>query len=461
MMADYGMILMLIVLCIFFSCISIAEQHPAGAEAGEKLAERIIETEGSDVAVIIAVSGKEGKHAEMADALDRTLRDRGATVLAVVRGAPPLAGKAIREARAKGQGVDVIAADKVAGDWMVFDGIAKRLPGAVKMIPESYFWPTFLTAGNLVKVTDQIVIIAILAIGMTAVIITGGIDLSVGSLIALSAVITAMMIRDFAGGLDAGGGAMVLCCLAGIIACALVGLFAGTMVTVFDIPSFIATLAMMLVARGVAMYMTGGQSITHELPDSFTWLGRGSMVSVFSGAWEFNIPNSVLLAILLYVVAHVFMTRTKWGRYVYAVGGNAEAARLSGVPVRRVRLSVYTVCGALAGLGGVVAASKLRSGVPIIGKEDELFTIAAVVVGGASLAGGEGKIFGTLIGALIIAVIRNGMNLVNLHEQEQKIILGFLILAAVLLDTMKRKGWTKKGWSAMLGAFRRSSRSSD
>jgi len=153
------------------------------------------------------------------------------------------------------------------------------------------------------------------------------------------------------------------------------------------------------------------------------------------------LPNAVLLMALLYAAAHFMMARTVLGRYVYAVGGNAEAARLSGVPVKKVLLFAYTLCGALAGLGGIIMASQLKSGAPTYGQMYELYVIAAVVVGGTSLSGGEGKVLGTLIGAFIIAVIQNGMNLTGVESYTQKVVLGLVILGAVLLDILKRRGW--------------------
>jgi ribose transport system permease protein len=169
------------------------------------------------------------------------------------------------------------------------------------------------------------------------------------------------------------------------------------------------------------------------------WLGRGA---------DLALPNAVVLTILLYAAAWVVMSRTRLGRYIYAVGGNAQAARLSGVRVERILLVVYTVCGALAGLGGIVTASLLKSGDPKFGYLAELYVIAAVVVGGTSLSGGEGKILGTLIGALFIAVIENGMNLTNIDPFTQMIVLGVVILAAVLLDTLKKRPW----WRSKLAA---------
>jgi len=262
------------------------------------------------------------------------------------------------------------------------------------------------------------------------VIITGGIDLSVGSLIALGAVFSAMLIRDLAGGEQATPMSLVLCSFAGFGLCALLGLFSGVTIAVFSIPPFIVTLAMMMVASGMAYILAEGQSI-YQLPDSFTWLGRG--ISFL------HIPNAVLLMIILYVAAHIAMSRMKIGRYIYAVGGNIEAARLSGVGVKRILVLAYTVSGALAGLGGIITASQLKSGSPTYGAMYELYTIAAVVVGGASFSGGQGKIFGTFIGAFIIAVIQNGMNLLGVQSYTQKVVFGLVILGAVMLDILKKK----------------------
>jgi ribose transport system permease protein len=276
-------------------------------------------------------------------------------------------------------------------------------------------------------------VIAIIAVGMTMVIITAGIDLSVGSLIALSAVVAAWMIWSM-GGEDASVGAMLLASASAILMCGLVGFASGITITKFNVPPFIATLAVMLVASGFAYIISRGESI-YEIPDSFVWLGRGADL--------FSIPNAVVLMVIIYILAHILMTRTTLGRYIYAVGGNPEAARLSGIRVNLVLLFVYTVCGMMAGLGGIVQASQLKSGAPTYGLLYELYVIAAVVVGGTSLQGGEGRIMGTLIGAFIIAVIQNGMNLTGVESYTQKVVLGFVILLAVLLDMLKKRSLGK------------------
>jgi ribose transport system permease protein len=299
------------------------------------------------------------------------------------------------------------------------------------MQPRSYKWPNFLKRDNLLNIANQIAVIAIVAIGMTMVIITGGIDLSVGSLIALSAVVAGLGIRDWFGGTGAGAGGMIVASVVAVLVCGGAGALSGGFVTLFGIPPFIVTLAMMLVASGAAFLLSHGQSV-YQVPDSFVWLGRGADL--------FNLPNAVVLMAVLYLGAHIVMTRTVLGRFLYAVGGNRVAARLSGVPVRRVLLTAYIASGLLAGLGGVIMASQLKSGAPTYGGMYELYVIAAVVVGGASLNGGSGRMFGTLIGALTIAVIQNGMNLTNVESYTQKVVLGLVILGAVLLDLLRRRG---------------------
>ena len=194
-------------------------------------------------------------------------------------------------------------------------------------------------------------------------------------------------------------------------------------------PSLGVPVAMGLVAGGAASMLARGESV-YQLPDSFVWLGRGA---------DLGIPNAVALTLLLYALAHFAMTRMTFGRHVLAVGGNREAARLSGVPVAATTLAAYVLSGALAALGGVVMASQLKSGSPNFGQMYELYVIAAVVVGGTSLSGGEGSMLGTLVGALVIAVIQNGMNLLGIESYTQRVVLGAVILGAVLLDRLRRR----------------------
>lgn len=431
-LSDYGMVVVLLLLCAFFSVVTYSEQSPTGEAAAEQVLSAVNETFGKTPRVLIAASDQPGD-VVFAAALERGLVASGAHVLAIVKGQPKEAREALIRINADGGRLDAIAGTQVTGAWLVFADLKSDFPalGEPRVItPRSYRWPNFLKSENLLNIANQIAVIAIVAIGMTMVIITGGIDLSVGSLLALSAVLTAGFIRDFAGGVEASTGGMLLASLTAIALCGIIGAFSGAMITQFAIPPFIVTLAMMLVGSGLAYILARGQSI-YQIPDSFVWLGRGADL--------LSLPNAVVLMVVLYVLAHVLMSRMKLGRYLYAVGGNGEAARLSGVPVKRVLMFAYIASALLAGLGGVIMASQLKSGSATYGNMYELFVIAAVVVGGTSLSGGEGKMFGTLTGAFTIAVIQNGMNLTNVESYTQKVVLGLVILGAVLLDRIRHR----------------------
>lgn len=381
--------------------------------------------------MLIAASDQPSDPA-FAASLARDLTASGAQVVGSIQGEPKDAREMLAKLQAAGDRLDAIACTQVASEWLVFSDIKSDLPslGEPRLItPRRYRWPNFLKAENLLNIANQIAVIAIVAIGMTFVIITGGIDLSVGSLLALSAVITAVLIRDYAGGVNASPGGMVLTCVVAIVICGIIGAFSGLMITGFAIPPFIVTLAVMLVSSGLAYIVAKGQSI-YQIPESFVWLGREADLM--------GLPNAVVLMLILYCLAHVMMSRMTLGRYLYAVGGNSEAARLSGVPVKRVLLFAYVASAMLAGLGGVIMASQLKSGSPTYGNMYELYVIAAVVVGGTSLSGGEGKMLGTLAGVFTIAVIQNGMNLTNVESYTQKVVLGIVILGAVVLDTIRR-----------------------
>ena len=430
LLTDHGMILVLLLLCAFFSVVTYSEQSPIGEAAARQVAADIRQQFGQNPRVLIVASDQPGDTA-FASGIARDFAGSGGQILATVKGEPKDAREALQKLSATGGRLDAIACTQVTGAWLVFSDLKTDFPalGQPRVImPRSYRWPNFLKSENLLNIANQIAVIAIVAIGMTMVIITGGIDLSVGSLLALSAVLTAGFIRDFAGGVNASFGGMLLACLAAIALCGIVGAFSGAMITRFAIPPFIVTLAMMLVGSGLAYILAKGQSI-YQIPDSFVWLGRGADL--------FSLPNAVVLMLVLYALAHVLMSRMKLGRYLYAVGGNGEAARLSGVPVKRVLLWAYIASALLAGLGGVIMASQLKSGSATYGNMYELYVIAAVVVGGTSLSGGEGRMLGTLTGAFTIAVIQNGMNLTNVESYTQKVVLGLVILGAVLLDRIR------------------------
>jgi ribose transport system permease protein len=426
-LSDYGMLVVLLVLGALFGVLTIKEQHPTGIDAGRQVARLIAGQFGAQASVMI-VTRDTADDRDFADAAAAQLETLGMELLANVNGTPNDVRQAIEKILADGRQIDAIAANDVTAKWSVYN----RFPsiGSDKCVtPTTYYWPDFLKWSNLLGVANQTAIYAIIAIGMTMVIVTGGIDLSVGSLVALASIVSARFMRDWGGGVDAGVAMVVLGCLAGIAVCAAAGAFSGLMITAFGVPPFIVTLGMMMIASGLAFRLSDGRSIAN-LPAAFLWLGGGQTL---------GIPHPVWLMVGLYAGAHVVMSRMVFGRYVYAIGGNEEAARLSGVPVKPMLLTVYTICGALAGLGGVVLTSQLAAGDPKFGLMYELEVIAAVVVGGASLMGGRGKIFGTLIGAFIIAIIKNGMNLTSVDPFNQRIVLGAVLLTAVLLDTLKRR----------------------
>lgn len=425
LLSDYGMVLVLLLLCVFFSAVTYTKQSATDPGAIDQMASTV---EIDDFVVI--VSGSSENDAQFVAAmLARLSKVGGIPNPPVLHGSP----REVRLELAKLSVPSHLMCSEQAGRWLLFEDLGKEIPmlANTRVIkPRTYFFPNFLKADNLFNIANQIAVIAIVAIGMTMVIIAGGIDLSVGSLIALSAVMVSAFIRDYAGGTEASTFAMMLCCLAAILLCGCVGGFSGLMVTRFGIPPFIVTLGMMLVGSGLAYTLAEGQSIS-VMPDSFVCLGRGADL--------LSLPNAVLLMFVLYGLAHLVMSQMRLGRYIYAVGGNSEAALISGLPVQRVIAITYIISGLLAGLGGVIFASQLKSGSPTYGTMYELYVIAAVVVGGTSLSGGKGRMFGTLIGAFTIAVIQNGMNLTNVESYTQKVVLGLVILGAVLLDKLRNR----------------------
>jgi ribose/xylose/arabinose/galactoside ABC-type transport system permease subunit len=278
----------------------------------------------------------------------------------------------------------------------------------------------FLTVNNLLNVTRQISINAIISVGMTLVILTGGIDLSVGSIVALTGSITA--------GLLVGGQSIFLAILVGMLVGVTLGLCNGLLITRGRIPPFIATLGIMTAARGFTLVYTEGRPIT-GMGEGFRFLG---------GGYIGGIPVPVIIMIIIFIATYIMLKKTRLGRYIYAIGGNEEAARLSGINTKKILLSVYALGGLLAGFSGIIMASRLNSAQPTAGISFELDAIAAVVLGGTSLAGGVGTIGGTLIGAFIIGILDNGLNLLNVSSFYQQVAKGFVILLAVFLD-QKRK----------------------
>lgn len=282
--------------------------------------------------------------------------------------------------------------------------------------------PNFLTVGNLFNVFQQITVLAVLALGGTAVIITKGIDLSVGSVLGLGAVVAGWTFT-------VAGLPMGVAIIAGIAVGALAGLINGLLITYGRLPPFVATLAMLSVARGLALIITDGRPIT-GYPEWFRWFATFQVFGV--------VPVSVLIVAVMFVVGSLYLRYRPTGRALYAIGGNEEVARLSGIDVRRAKLKVYTAAGALAAVGGLFLTARLNSAQPTAGTTLELDVIAAVVIGGASLNGGSGRLSGTLVGALIIGVVRNGLNLLGVSSFWQQIVIGGVIAIAVMTDTLRK-----------------------
>lgn len=281
---------------------------------------------------------------------------------------------------------------------------------------------TFLTSKNVFNILRQNAANLFLATGMTMVIILGGIELSVGSVIALSGVVTAGCVVNF-------GLPEIVAFLIGIAVGAVVGMANGFVICKTEIPPFIVTLASMNITKGIALVLTGGSPI-RCMTDTFKFLGAG---------YVGPIPTSAILMLIIFVIASLIINRTQLGRHIYAVGGNAQAAKFSGINVQRVKFIVYTYTGIMSGIAGVVVASKLYSGQPTAGDGAEMDAIAAVVVGGTSMSGGSGRLGGTLIGVLIIGVLNNGLNLMGVDSNWQYIVKGLVILLAVYVDFLRNK----------------------
>lgn len=283
--------------------------------------------------------------------------------------------------------------------------------------------PNFFTVNNLFNILQQTSVNAIMAVGMTLVILTSGIDLSVGSLLALTGAVAASMVGAEVNALVAVAGALALG--------AAIGACTGVIVAKGKVQAFIATLVMMLLLRDVTRVYTDGSPINTGFSDNadlFGWFGIGR---------PFGIPTPVWLMIIVFAAAWYMLHHTRLGRYIYALGGNEAATRLSGINVDRIKIVVYALCGLLAALASVIEVARLSSAQPMAGNGYELDAIAAVVLGGTSLSGGKGRIVGTLIGALILGFLNNGLNLLGISSNYQMIVKAVVILLAVLVDNKK------------------------
>ncbi|MBT2523460.1 ABC transporter permease [Arthrobacter sp. ISL-28] len=306
----------------------------------------------------------------------------------------------------------------------MFSGSGGALLGLIALfIVLSFASPFFLTGRNLINILDQVTVLGILSVGATAVIITGGIDLSVGAVLGLSTMVLGWLSHQ-------GGWPMWAAMLAAIAVGALAGSLNGLGITCANLPPFIATLAMLSIARGLANLITDGQQIV-GYPEWFFNLSSERYLGFFS--------VTLLVVVALYLAAWAWLKYRASGRSIYAIGGGAEVARLAGIHVKKVTIWVYVAAGALAGLGGIALASRLDSSQPSAGLGYELDVIAAVVIGGASLNGGVGRIGGTIIGVLLIGVLRNGLNLLGVSPFIQQIVIGLVIAIAVMADVLRRK----------------------
>ncbi len=304
------------------------------------------------------------------------------------------------------------------GDWFRRYGLVLTLAvvcGALALVK-----PTFFSAGNLINIVRQISINGILAVGVTYVLLTGGVDLSLGSLVALTGVAAASLAHP-------GDWPALVPILAGVLAGLLCGLVNGTVITAGRVAPFIATLGMMTAARGLALVASGGRPVSNLSP-AFTSLG-GEVA---------GIPVPALILLVVTLGSWVFLGNTRLGRHLYAVGGNEMAARAAGINVTGVKLFAYALCGALAGLAGVVLAARITTGQPNAGIAYELDAIAAVVIGGTSLSGGVGGVGGTFLGALLLGVLNSGLDQLNVSAYYQQIIKGVIIVGAVWLDRRTR-----------------------
>lgn len=281
--------------------------------------------------------------------------------------------------------------------------------------------PSFLEPLNLLNLLRQVAINALIAFGMTFVILTGGIDLSVGAILALSSALTAGMIVS---GMDP-----ILAILIGCVLGGLMGLFNGLLITRGKLAPFIATLATMTIFRGLTLVYTDGNPITG--------LGDNYLFQLFGRGYFFGIPVPAITMILAFSILYAILHKTPFGRKTYAIGGNEKAALISGIKVPKVKVMIYGLSGMLAALAGAILTSRLNSAQPTAGTSYELDAIAAVVLGGTSLSGGKGRIVGTLIGALIIGTLNNGLNLLGVSSFFQMVVKGVVIIIAVLLDRNK------------------------
>lgn len=286
----------------------------------------------------------------------------------------------------------------------------------------SFATPQFLSVANWTIIITQVSINALLAFGVTFVIITGGIDLSVGSIVAVTGVVAASLAQN-------GDYPVFVAIAGGLVAGLAFGVLNGFLVTKSKVAPFIVTLGTMTIGRGLALILSKGRPVSN-LSDSFNFIGGGKVL---------GIPVPIIILIIMFILCSVTLRKTIFGRYIYAIGGNEQAAWASGISVNKVKLTAYAIGGTLAGLAGILLTSRISTGQPNSGMGFELDAIAAVVIGGTSTTGGRGTMIGTLIGVLLIGVINNGLDLMNVTSYYQQVIMGIIIIGAVLMDSWNLK----------------------
>ncbi len=326
---------------------------------------------------------------------------------------------------------EYVTRDRLA-DWLRTYAIVVILIGMI-VILAVLTGGRFLGAQNLINIVRQVSVIAILAIGMTVAIISTGIDLSVGSIVALSAVVATSLAQapDATNLMYPGLSLPIFVAIAaGLLVGAAAGFTNGFLIAKFRIAPFIATLGMMTAARGLALIYSDGRPISKLSPE-FNFIGQGSILGV---------PVPIVLLLVVAVGARLLLNNTRFGRHVYALGGNEQAARVSGINVSRVKIGIYTFSGLLAGLGGMIVAARIGSGNPQLGTGAELDAITAAVIGGTSFSGGIGTVWGTIIGALIIGSLNTGLDLLNVSPFSQQVVKGAIIVLAIIIDERKNRG---------------------
>lgn len=281
--------------------------------------------------------------------------------------------------------------------------------------------PNFLTFSNLSNIGRQIASIAIVSCGMTLIIISAGIDLSPGAVVALISIATAAVLQQVG---------FFPAIIAGILVGVAFGLVNGVLIAVVRIPAFIVTLGFLSIARGMALTFTNGVPVFNLRSAEYEFLGKGTLL---------NVPVSVLVALLCFVVTHLLLTRTRLGVYTYAIGGNEEASAMTGVPVTLYKILIYTFGGLMTGIAGVLLGARVNSGQPLLGTGLELQAIAAVVIGGTSLFGGKGNVIGTFFGVLLIGILSNGLNLLSVSTFVQQIVIGAVIIIAVMISVLRER----------------------